>query len=118
MKKFKTKTGFGYIKNAQGVVVVKCELPAGEHVLNEGHTFHEVNDADALQTVNVVSSIDEIRRQRNKLLKASDWTQLSDAPLTPNEKEQWVVYRKALRDIFDSYVGDVVWPEPPISQDA
>lgn len=38
----------------------------------------------------------EIRQQRNQLLKESDWTQLSDSPV---DKAAWAVYRQALRDI-------------------
>ena len=36
---------------------------------------------------------------RNFLLMDSDWSQLADAPLTDDEKAQWVAYRKKLRDI-------------------
>ena len=38
----------------------------------------------------------EVRQVRNQLLKDSDWTQLSDAPVN---KEAWAAYRQTLRDI-------------------
>lgn len=54
----------------------------------------------------------EIRRRRNSLLVASDWTQLPDVPLAT--KEAWAVYRQQLRDITDQPDPfNVVWPIPP-----
>ena len=40
-----------------------------------------------------------IRNKRNELLKESDWTQLADVNIN---KEEWVTYRQALRDITAS----------------
>ena len=48
----------------------------------------------------------ELRRDRDALLKASDWSQLTDAPLTDAQKTQWQTYRQALRDLPDH----VNWP--------
>ena len=39
--------------------------------------------------------IDELRAIRNRLLSASDWTQLPDAQC---DKTAWATYRQALRD--------------------
>ena len=36
---------------------------------------------------------------RNFLLMDSDWTQLGDAPLTTEQKTDWITYRQKLRDI-------------------
>lgn len=41
------------------------------------------------------------REGRNELLAKSDWTQLPDSPLSPEMKQAWAEYRKALRDITD-----------------
>lgn len=56
-----------------------------------------------------------IRAERNQLLTQSDWTQLADAPLTQEQKNAWVVYRQALRDVPSSFFTpeEVVWPEQP-----
>jgi len=57
----------------------------------------------------------QVRAERDRLLAASDWTQVADAPLTADEREAWADYRQALRDVpqdFDS-PDDVVWPETP-----
>lgn len=37
-----------------------------------------------------------IKAWRNRQLAASDWTQLSDSPVT--NKSEWIAYRKELRD--------------------
>lgn len=55
-----------------------------------------------------------IRKQRNKLLMESDWTQLKDVTLTPEQEAQWSAYRQSLRDITsqeDPY--NINWPENP-----
>lgn len=43
-------------------------------------------------------AVDPLRARRDKMLLASDWTQLPDAPLTAAEKAEWAAYRQALRD--------------------
>lgn len=50
-----------------------------------------------------------LRRERNRLLAASDWTRLDDVDLTPQEREEARIYRAALRDA--PTVG--VLPTPP-----
>jgi len=41
----------------------------------------------------------ELRKIRNALLRDSDWTQVNDSPLTDQEKQDWAIYRQALRDL-------------------
>lgn len=57
----------------------------------------------------------KIRRERNSLLKSSDWTQLADTDLTETEKENWRTYRQALRDITEqlTFPEQIVWPIKP-----
>lgn len=55
-----------------------------------------------------------IRQERNRLLAASDWTQMADSPLSTEEQEDWAIYRQALRDITDQEDPDnIVWPIAP-----
>lgn len=58
---------------------------------------------------------DDIRQKRNMLLRASDWTQIPDSPLSDEDKAVWQTYRQALRDITENHSdpADVVWPEMP-----
>ena len=59
----------------------------------------------------------QVRTERNKLLLASDWTQLPDAPLTEEKKQEWNMYRQELRDFMEVFEGtdmeQIVWPLPP-----
>lgn len=56
---------------------------------------------------------EQLRMQRNKKLRKSDWTQNRDVVLS-NDAE-WATYRRELRDITNTYqnVDDVVWPTEP-----
>lgn len=55
------------------------------------------------------------RLKRNFLLKSCDWTQVADCSLSDEKKEEWRVYRQALRDIStqESWPVYPVWPEAP-----
>ena len=57
----------------------------------------------------------EMRRHRNMLLAACDWTQTVDSPLTAEEKQAWAAYRQALRDFPATWtVGPVAdFPDAP-----
>jgi hypothetical protein len=56
---------------------------------------------------------------RNKILAATDWTVLPDAPLDTAEVELWKEYRQALRDITVGLeevwdIDNTFWPVPPV----
>lgn len=54
-----------------------------------------------------------IRLKRNGLLAASDWTQLTDAPV---DRATWATYRQALRDLPQQagFPSNVQWPVEPM----
>lgn len=56
---------------------------------------------------------EQIRRERDERLAATDWTQLPDVPA--ETKGKWAPYRQALRDITDQdgFPGSVDFPEVP-----
>jgi Phage tail assembly chaperone protein len=59
---------------------------------------------------------DWLREQRDKKLAACDWTvTVSDRPLSDEKKNEWVVYRQALRDLPANTPdpSQVTWPTPP-----
>lgn len=58
---------------------------------------------------------DSVRAERDRLLAASDWTQVADAPLADAQKYAWAAYRQTLRNIPQDYAtpDEVVWPTPP-----
>lgn len=53
-----------------------------------------------------------VRVERDRLLAASDWTQVADAPV---DASVWASYRQALRDVPQDFAdpAEVVWPEVP-----
>ncbi|OYX16616.1 MAG: hypothetical protein B7Z07_02425 [Sphingomonadales bacterium 32-67-7] len=55
------------------------------------------------------------RLRRDRLLAASDWTQLPDSPLASDQRAAWATYRQALRDMD---LLHPVWPEAPGIADA
>lgn len=56
----------------------------------------------------------EVRRQRDALLRACDWTQIPDNALTVELRQDWADYRQALRDLPEHPdFPDCEWPTPP-----
>ena len=53
------------------------------------------------------------REQRNRLLAECDWTQLGD--YSKPDKADWIVYRKALRDVTEQpgFPETIKWPTAP-----
>ena len=60
-----------------------------------------------------------VRGERQWLLTYSDWTQFNDCGLSDAKKQEWAVYRQALRDITDNLpsgidrFSDIPWPVEP-----
>jgi len=56
-----------------------------------------------------------VKVERNRLLFVTDWTQGNDSPLSTEKKEEWRLYRKSLRDMFNNLesVDFVTWPQIP-----
>ena len=54
----------------------------------------------------------DARATRNRLLRDSDWTQVSDAPV---DQSAWAEYRQALRDVPQQtgFPTDINWPTKP-----
>lgn len=70
-----------------------------------------VEDTEAV----AAEKAEQIRNERDILLKESDWTQMPDSPLTSEMKYTWANYRQQLRDIpqQEEFPFDVVFPEKP-----
>lgn len=51
----------------------------------------------------------------NIALRATDWTQLSDAPLNASQRAAWTAYRSALRALPDhpDFPANIEWPKAP-----
>jgi hypothetical protein len=62
------------------------------------------------------SSTAELEWEKAKgLLAASDWSMLSDVPMTAGDKALWIEYRRTLREIRlqTGFPDDIQWPARP-----
>ena len=62
------------------------------------------------------STVAELMWERaKKMLAESDWSMLSDVPMTVGQKAAWIAYRKALREIRlqTGFPNDIQWPAKP-----
>ena len=59
-----------------------------------------------------------VRTERDRRLRATDWTQLKDTTLEGEAMVHWQGYRQALRDVPQQagFPGIVDWPEEPIKE--
>lgn len=57
----------------------------------------------------------EARSERNGLLYRSDWSVISDSPLSDSDKTAWQTYRQALRDVpaQAGFPDNITWPTKP-----
>lgn len=68
-------------------------------------------DADAIAAKDAEQA-KNVRNQRTEKLAATDWTQLTDAPINSSV---WASYRQKLRDITAQagFPWEINWPEAP-----
>ena len=97
-----------------------------EHKLVDGVqielTAQEITQRQAEATAWANGAFDRaiagLRSKRNSLIASSDWTVLSDSPLSAELKTAWLEYRQDLRDITEGLnteakVKAVVFPDKP-----
>lgn len=88
----------------------------GVHQVNgQWFTKHSVVDMDDEAKAAVdAAQAKSVREQRDNLLAACDWTQLTDAPVN---SAAWATYRQALRDVTSQkgFPWTVEWPHAPNS---
>jgi len=90
---------------------VKIELTAQEIAQRQAEATAWANGA-------FDRAIAGLRSKRNALIASSDWTVLSDSPLSAELKTAWLEYRQDLRDITEGVnteakVKAVVFPDKP-----
>lgn len=88
------------------------ELDDGLPVFGESG---DITDADARYAFFegvVQQNLDMVRKERDRLLKETDWWAYEDTPVMTPEQ---IAYRQALREITTTCTSlhDVVWPEKP-----
>ena len=87
-------------------------------VIDFNNELKRIEDEQKAQEEAIEASRDyweELRSLRNQKLTQSDWTQVSDAPFTEEQKISWQSYRQALRDLPENTEDpkNPVWPTIP-----
>jgi len=106
---------------ASGPSVYECEFAGKDYCTKVTADVNQLKAKaimDSNGTITIVENSDlsqlyvDIRRKRNALLAASDWTQLEDSR---ERKDVWAKYRQELRDLPNNLTDptQVVWPAPP-----
>jgi hypothetical protein len=116
----KTLTEIKAIKEVNGVVALAVTdqelelINAGCPTTESGGVVTIIKSAEWLENKNN-EAWKKIRKERNQLLKDSDYIMVSDAPITTEKKEEWETYRQSLRDIPQTFSNpdDVTYPDKP-----
>ena len=99
-----------YSENGQGFIVKHSPYSeeAYQHALSEAYNG-EVTVEDVPMTA------EEVRAERDRLLAATDWTQVLDAPISAESRAEMRVYRQALRNVPQQpgFPAAVEWPVMP-----
>lgn len=76
----------------------------------EGSVAHK--SAEEIEAQDVQQAWVQLKSERSRRLFATDWTQVSDAPV---DHQAWAVYRQELRDLPENTTDprNPVWPIPP-----
>jgi hypothetical protein len=114
---------------ADGVYNIKyyaSKRDAEEIKDNEGNSHdpkqyvssHFVADDDAKDARLLAEEWTRIRRERDRLLTNSDWTQSSDTALASAKVTEWATYRTKLRTLpadqsAETTYADITWPPQP-----
>lgn len=84
--------------------------------------YHEWNSSNNSWEQNWDNFLADVRKERNKRLNISDWTQAADNALHESVKADWRNYRTRLRDLLEDYetqdstitsLDHIGWPSPP-----
>jgi hypothetical protein len=89
------------------VIVVEDHIPEGYQKVSV-----PIGIGQNLADVEREELAKQVRTERDRLLSASDWTQVADAPV---DQAAWAEYRQALRDVpeQEGFPENVVWPTKP-----
>ena len=95
---------------------MKCEETWESIILPDGYTkpTKEVFEAKFQEIIREYS-FKELRQERNRRLAEVDWIFSEDYAIDDESYQQWLTYRKALRDLpsVTEDPANPVWPEKP-----
>ena len=97
--------------------VSTTDLTVDDELINAGAFQQSINSINYTSENNKLG-LANLREQRDKLLKDSDWTQLSDNGLSEEKKTEWQTYRQQLRDLPSGIstkedIKNLVYPTKP-----
>ena len=83
----------------------------GENFVDQGWFIVGEAPADPVQSTQAELAWDRAK----KMLVESDWSMLSDVPMTAGNKALWIEYRRALREIRlqAGFPSSIQWPSKP-----
>lgn len=83
-------------------------------VVNIEYFLADLDEAD-IETLNKIF-IESVTPTRDQYLKLTDFTQISDAPLSDEARNDYLLFRRNLRNLFDvSDLSTLIWPTIPTS---
>lgn len=94
--------------------LIKIEpVISGDQVVTCQAVDLTVEELSAIENNKNLQLAAQVRASRDRLLTASDWTQLADVVLL--NKTEWATYRQALRDLTNQagFPQTITWPIDP-----
>ena len=87
--------------------------PVNSNGWHQAWTLEALTDYEAAQARD--DAMFNLRDERTKRLAETDWTQMADAPITPEQKAAFVAYRQQLRDLPKNTTDllNPIWPVEP-----
>jgi Phage tail assembly chaperone protein len=107
--------GIQYVLKDQAVQTdLMTEFGGAKYRINDNSDV-VARDEEAVRADTLEVAWSALRAQRDTRLGATDWLMLPDVPISPENKEEFIAYRQALRDLpqntTDPY--NPVWPVAP-----
>jgi hypothetical protein len=98
----------------QGLQAVKDD-GTGQAISDPDNMITEEEYNEAIAEFEVFDGWVKVRKERNQLLKDSDYIMFPDITITTEKKQEWTTYRQSLRDIPQTFSNpdDVTYPDKP-----
>ncbi len=87
----------------------------GQAISDPDNMITEEEYNEAIAEFEVFDGWVKVRKERNQLLKDSDYIMFPDITITTEKKQEWTTYRQSLRDIPQTFSNpdDVIYPDKP-----
>ena len=97
--------------NIRNTKIIK--VSESEYKINPIVPEEQYNEEYSIQTT--LEALKELRQERNQRLTEVDWVFSTDYQIDDESYQQWLTYRKALRDLpsLTEDLENPVWPEQP-----